>query len=161
MEVKNRKIIITDPCYIFGKLTDDWMELMEDFEQGTDRVENEFGITDYIWRPTIVGDWWCSVIKTPYNPKYEFEKIVDDGNLNNITVSELLGEFTADAGLAGVFYLDEVLKLVPDILDTLPSCCRTIIQYEGEISCHIYCNCLSIIGKGTNNFNFLTYHGGY
>lgn len=83
-------IIITDPCYILKdgeSHRDDW----EKCGYGSE-MEN-LGITHYMTRDTIYGDWSCSVY--------------------NMNTRRKIGEFCADAGLVSVFLLDEVLKYNP------------------------------------------------
>lgn len=81
-------IIITDPCYIIRKNTNDWDkcnygEYMEDL-----------GIKHYLCKSTLYGDWSCTTFDSD--------------------TKKLIGEFCADAGLVAVFLLNEVLKYNPD-----------------------------------------------
>ena len=80
-------IIITDPCYIM-KEDDDWATCAygENMEA--------LGITHYMTRDTLYGDWSCTTFDTD--------------------TKEAIGEFCADAGLVSVFLLDEVLKYNPE-----------------------------------------------
>ena len=81
-------IIITDPCYIMSDSgNDDWgrCEYGENMEA--------LGITHYMTRDTIYGDWSCSVYNSDNHRK--------------------IGDFCADAGLVSVFLLDDVLKYNP------------------------------------------------
>lgn len=98
-------IVITDPCYVVND--EDW-----EFSEYGDRMD-KLGFTFYLVRPTIIGDWVCNVIE-------------DSG--------EVLGTFTADAGLVGVFLLDEVLEHNPDFLRyTNPACYTIIRDFVGDI----------------------------
>lgn len=75
------------------------------------------GITNYICRDTIYGDWSC----TTYN--------TDTG--------EKLGKFCADAGLVAVFELDEVLKYNPDFSQWIKThnwCVTVIENFTGDIN---------------------------
>lgn len=75
------------------------------------------GITNYICRDTIYGDWSC----TTYN--------TDTG--------EKLGKFCADAGLVAVFELDEVLKYNPDFSQWIKThnwCVTVIENFTGNIN---------------------------
>ena len=122
------------------------------------------GITNYICRDTIYGDWSC----TTYNTD----------------TKEKLGKFCADAGLVAVFELDEVLKYNPDFSQWIKThnWCVTVIENftgninfeivhqsgvytkddEFEINGKIYCkegetwenDEIQVIGKG--NINFFT-----
>lgn len=85
-------IIITDPCYIIRKehplYKDDW-----DACCCGDNME-VLGIRNYMVRDTIYGDWSCITY--------------------NLDTDEEIGSFCADAGLVGVFHLDEVLNYNPE-----------------------------------------------
>lgn len=73
------------------------------------------GIKNYICRDTLYGDWSC----TTYN---------SDTN-------DVLGRFCADAGMVGVFLLDEVLKYNPDFNYHIerPWTTTLIKDFDGEI----------------------------
>ena len=125
----------------------------EDFE--------ELGIKNYICRDTIYGDWSC----TTYN---------SDTN-------EVLGRFCADAGMVGVFLLDEVLKYNPDFNYHIerPWTTTLIKDFDGEIDFEIVHtegvyeddtefhskgekwedDSVSVVGKG--NINFKTEQTGF
>lgn len=84
-------IVITDPCYILchdDDRRDDW----EKCDYGN--AMEELGITTYMTRDTIYGDWSC----TTYNSD----------------TKEEIGQFCADAGLVSVFLLDEIRSYNPD-----------------------------------------------
>lgn len=78
-------IIITDPGYIIKDT--DWDECVN-YDM------KKFGLTNYIVRDTLYGDWSCTTF---------------DSNTD-----QPIGEFCADDGMVGVFLLDEVLKYNPD-----------------------------------------------
>lgn len=80
-------IIITDPCYVVQN-DEDWNKC----RYGEDM--SNLGIKHYIVRDTLYGDWSCTTF---------------DSN-----TKQPIGEFCADAGMVGVFLLDEVLKYNPD-----------------------------------------------
>lgn len=77
------------------------------------------GIKNYVCRDTLYGDWFC----TTYN---------SDTN-------EELGEFCADAGIVGVFLLDEVLKYNPDFNYHIerPWTTTLIKNFDGEINIEV------------------------
>lgn len=79
-------IIITDPCYLMKK-RNDW------YLCGLGDHMYKLGFKNYKVRDTIYGDWSC----TTYNSD----------------TKEVIGHFCADAGLVGVFLLNEVLKYNP------------------------------------------------
>lgn len=144
-------VIITDPCYLMKKGADyDW----EKCDYG-DNME-ALGFTKYLVRDTIYGDWSC----TTYNQD----------------TKDKIGSFCADAGLVGVFLLDEVLKYNPGFdYHTERLWTTTLIpDFEGEISIHVVTvkpdpsenidddsddkefdeeyEEVRVIGKGTTNF---------
>lgn len=77
------------------------------------------GIKNYICRDTLYGDWSC----TTYNSD----------------THEKIGEFCADAGMVGVFLLDEVLKYNPDFNYHIerPWTTTLIKDFDGEIDFEI------------------------
>lgn len=85
-------IIITDPCYIM-KEDDDWATC------GYGENMEALGITHYMTRDTLYGDWSCTTFDTD--------------------TKEAIGKFCADAGLVSVLLLDEVLKYNPHYNDHL------------------------------------------
>lgn len=80
-------IIITDPCYIM-KEDNDWAVCAYGENM------KALGITHYMTRDTLYGDWSCTTFDTD--------------------TKEAIGKFCADAGLVSVFLLDEVLKYNPE-----------------------------------------------
>ena len=142
--VKDRPIIITDPCYIARD--EDWDdENGSVFNWRTSTINSPI-FSSYIWEDTKVGDGQWSVFEV--NQKLgegELEDTVDDYSLAlNEENEELLekieseqkqiGTFTADSGCIGVFFLDEALKYNPDFLTGLSNICYTIIRdFTGRI----------------------------
>ena len=157
MKVKNKTIIITDPCYIINDHEDkkpkweDYPELIavsygtkfsdytpkqiiaynkysKAYDEFTAKYDDwhkcsygenmgALGITNYICRDTLYGDWSC----TTYNTD----------------TKEELGKFCADAGLVAVFELEEVLKYNPDFSRWIKThyWCGTIIEnFTGDIN---------------------------
>lgn len=80
-------IIITDPCYVARD--SDWDEDACGYGSEMQRL----GLDHSMTRDTLYGDWGCTVY--------------DDNTGGK------LGEFCADAGMVGVFLLDEVLAYNP------------------------------------------------
>jgi hypothetical protein len=119
----------------------------------------KFGFTNWIWEDTIYGDWGC----TTYELKESSIDIEKDPNeIERNDVKRVLGRFCADAGLVGVFYLNEILKFNPDfkypvndygcelatvIKDFDGDVEYLISEFDGEESAYI---------KGTGNVNFIT-----
>lgn len=111
-------IIITDPCYIIREgnkqiSKDDW----ELCSYGDDM--EKLGIKNYISRDTLYGDWSC----TTYNSD----------------TKEIFGQFCADAGMVGVFLLEEVLKYNPefDYHTERPWTTTLIKDFDGEVEFEI------------------------
>lgn len=133
MQVKNKDIIITDPCYL-----------------GDDIKKSMF--SDYIWRDTIYGDWGCTT--------YILEKSSADKlpmEIKKQDVKGVIGSFCADAGEVGVFLLDEVLKVNPnfDYHITKPHTTTLIKNFTGEVKDIEEDGSVHIKGKG--NINFMTF----
>ena len=126
-------IIITDPSYIIrDDKDDDWVKCC-----CGDNME-ALGIENYLCRDTIYGDWSC----TTYN--YD--------------TKEVIGEFCADAGMVGVFLLDEVLKYNPefDWWESRPWTTTLIRDFDGDVDFEVQEVDdefeLSVVGKGNINF---------
>lgn len=77
------------------------------------------GIKNYIRRDTLYGDWSCTTYNSDTNEK--------------------IGNFCADAGMVGVFLLDEVLKYNPDFNYHIerPWTTTLIKDFDGEIDFEI------------------------
>jgi hypothetical protein len=134
-------IIITDPCYIDTKDYQIWDGKKVDIFSGNGL--SELGFTNYIWEDTIYGDWSCITLNTDNGKK--------------------LGKFCADAGLVGVFLLDEILNFNPDFkypFNEYGVEWATLIKdFDGDIQYEIdENNEAHIIGKG--NINFWTTQSG-
>lgn len=147
MQVENKTIIITDPCYIVKDCTEenpnpvpfskeavespnyekirkayyDWEEEHDDWQKCDYGSNMEaLGINNYICRDTIYGDWSCSTYNTD--------------------TKERIGRFCADAGLVAVFELDEVRAYNPDIdkwIEDHPWCVTVIKNFTGNINFEI------------------------
>ena len=129
------------------------------------------GIHNYISESTIYGDWGCTTYQTEKEPKELLESILrvlndnlenkeygDDG-LSIPKVGKAIGEFCADAGLVGVFLLDEILAYNPDWKSWIEehSWCATIIEnFEGEVEYYIDKVNKEAHIVGTGNINFYT-----
>ena len=136
-------IIITDPCYLGHGMTRGrhgmtrkgfWEHPEFDIYEGSNLSEL-FGFTNYIWELTIYGDWSC----TTYNE-----------------IGLEIGQFCADAGLVGVFLLDEVLKFNPKYDDHLMgshSFCVTLIKdFDGNVEYQVNDGEAQLIGTGNKPF---------
>lgn len=132
-------VIITDPCYIIKKNTDDWEK------SSCGRDMKKLGITNYLCNSTIYGDWSCTAYENATNKK--------------------LGNFCADAGLVAVFLLDEVLKYNPDFdyHKEKPWTTTLIEDFDGYISIDVNTTNsedeVSVVGKG--NIDFYTTQTGF
>ena len=129
------------------------------------------GIHNYISESTIYGDWSCTTYQIEEEPKELLESILrilndnleneayGDGELPIPKVGKAIGEFCADAGLVGVFLLDEILAYNPEWKSWIEehSWCATIIKdFKGEVEYYID----KVDGEahivGTGNINFYT-----
>jgi hypothetical protein len=149
-------IIITDPCYIIKKDSEDWRKC------------------DY-------GDWSCSTWSTPrkdvetqleelnalgrarwelmkqYGEDSVQAKIYDDKIADASLNIKEIGHFCADAGMVAVFLLDEVLKYNPDFdYHINREWTTTLIKdFDGEVNYYVDSeDDARIIGVG--NINFFT-----
>lgn len=122
-------IIITDPCYIINDENDDDWELC-DYGRDLDQL----GLSTYICRDTIYGDWSCTVF--------------------NMDTDREIGKFCADAGMVAVFLLDEVLQYNPKFnyhIDK-PWTTTLIKNFEGDVSIDVVGEDVFVVGKGNINF---------
>lgn len=117
-------------------------ENMDDWERTNYGINADIlGIKNYLVSDTGYGDWSCTTLEKRTNKK--------------------LGEFCADAGMVGVFLLDEVLKYNPnfDYYTQRPWTTTLIKNFNGDIEIKrndedgVY-----IEGKG--NINFYTIQTG-
>lgn len=121
----------------------------------------KLGITNSIVTSTRYGDWSCTTVQL-------------DNHEDRHPIGKL-GNFCADAGLVGVFLLDEVLKYNPDYKDHLEKdwtttlikdfhgeimIKETIQKYEDEETGEVgECPTVSVMGNG--NINFETVQTGF
>lgn len=106
----------------------------------------EFGLTNFIESDTLYGDWSCTTFNTDNN--------------------EELGKFCADAGMVGVFLLDEVVDYNPDFdYHTEKPWTTTLIKdFDGDVEIKTVVNKygeeeVRVFGKG--NVNFVGLQTGY
>lgn len=98
--------------------------------------------SNYLVHSTLYGDWSC----TTYNSD----------------TKEAIGQFCADAGLVGVFLLDEVLKYNPNFQKELEKdwVVTLIKDFEGEVYFEkVDKETLIVVGRG--NINFETRQTGF
>ena len=169
-------IIITDPCYIikektgrptianypilkgkgskpFKDYTTEEMDAYKELEKARAQWKKDnpddwefcdygsnmeaLGIFHYIVESTDYGDWSCTTFET--------------GTKN------VLGKFCADAGLVGVFLLEEVLAYNPDFDYHIkrPWTTTLIKDFDGEV-CTAHSTrhkCKQVLGVGNINFS--------
>ena len=128
-------------------------------------------IHNYISEPTIYGDWSCTTYKIDEEPKDFVDSVLQalKDNLEDEEYGEdessipyegeYIGGFCADAGLVGVFLLDEILAYNPDWKSWIEehSWCATIIEnFEGEVEYYIDKGDKEAHIVGTGNINFYT-----
>lgn len=147
-------IIITDPCYID---TDDnklWDSPDIDIFEGSG-LDNH-GFSNYIWEGTIYGDWSCTAFQLK-----EDAKALPIEEITSSHIENTIGEFCADAGLVGVFLLDEVLAFNPkfDYHINRPWTTTLIKDFDGEIEYEVWEDEAYI--RGTGNINFVTRQTGF
>lgn len=153
-------IIITDPCYVIKedivgeRVYNDW----EKCKYGENM--EALGISHYICRSTIYGDWSCTTYKItedPYKVIDNFVEASEKGEDYGVNCSKL-GNFCADAGLVAVFNLDEVRKYNPDIDEWIAShdwCVTVIPDFKGRVDYYVdRQGAAHIVGIG--NINFFT-----
>lgn len=144
-------IIITDPCYIDnnGEINLGDSDKIDIFDGSG---LSNFGFSDYIWESTLYGDWSC----TTFHLKEEFADENIDLLIDSDFYEEPLGNFCADAGLVGVFLLDEVLKFNPNFNYHIerPWTTTWIKDFDGEIEYIIYND--EVFIRGFGNVNFIT-----
>lgn len=125
------------------------------------------GIHNYISESTIYGDWSCSTYQIEEDPKEFMESALRtlNDNLENeevlarLNIGTYIGSFCADAGLVGVFLLDEILAYNPEWKSWIEehSWCATIIEdFDGEVEYYIDKVDEEAHIVGTGNINFYT-----
>ena len=130
-------IVITDPCYLDGGNetlnSGNWWE-----ESDYGEHLEKFGFTTYMTKDTLIGDWsW-------HTYKKETKKVI--------------GQFCADAGLVGVYLLEEILNFNPNFEQWAQehSWCATIIKnFDGDVKYKKKKkndDLFHIVGKGNINF---------
>lgn len=133
-------IIITNPCYIIRKNSNDW-----DKCNFGDNIK-VLGIKHYLCSNTLYGDWSYTTF--------------------NSDTKESLGKFCADAGMIAVFLLDEVLAYNPNFnwYISAPWTTTLVKDFNGDIKIEVvhsdqWANDeIRVIGKG--NINFETHQTG-
>lgn len=152
-----------DKYYKESRKYDDWDKC--DYGENMGALD----IHNYISESTIYGDWGCTTYQTEKEPKEFLESIlrVLNDNLENkeygndelsiLNEGKAIGEFCADAGLVGVFLLDEILAYNPDWKSWIEehSWCATIIRdFKGEVEYYIdkVNKEAHIVGTGSINF---------
>ena len=140
-------IIITDPCYVMKEK--DWPDSLENIDWGNCVYNPEqFGITNFIASDTLYGDWSCGT--------YKLDNIGNSVKYSELTKKNEIGGFCADAGLVGVFLLDDVLKYNPNI-EYKDNWCKTYIKdFDGDVSI-----CLAKYDKSTDTVNIIDTKGYY
>lgn len=149
-------IIITDPCYVVKD--EDW-ENVSCYDSMSDDLTNIMGLSQCIAESTLCGDWSCITCKVEKNPYDVIDTLVDNRSEDgSYEYDDVLGQFCADSGEVGVFYLDDVLKYNPDFEDWMRVndwCVTCIEDFDGEVEYFVDSdNDAHIVGIG--NINFFT-----
>lgn len=107
-------IVITDPGYTVAELKD-WRRCCHGYEMEV------FGITNYMTRDTIYGDWSCTTF--------------------DADSKTAIGHFCADAGLVSVLLLDEVLRYNPGFANEITKgwTATVIRDFVGEVQFVVTC----------------------
>ena len=135
MNVNNKTLVITDPCYIKSHAT------------------------KYLEKSTIYGDWSCMCYKTTrekakekskewdkiyfdFFNKYNFTKLKEEEKKNlydefikqkqKFIEENCYGEFCADSGMVAVFDYDSLTKNDKEFVDTHNWCACIIPNYSGK-----------------------------
>jgi len=147
-------IIITDPCYIDTDNNDLWNSKKINIFEG--KGLESLGFTNYIWESTIYGDWSCCTFELK---KESVNKPIKELTTNDLK-EQLLGKFCADAGLVGVFLLDEVLAFNPNFDSHIkyPYTTTLIKDFDGEVTYEVVND--EVFIKGVGNVNFITIQTG-
>lgn len=174
-------IVITDPCYLSeGMNNEDNLDLWDASEYGADL--SLFGCSQWISESTRCGDWSCftykgtgdEMLKTieQWNGIYlDFvsrhyvdmtyeEKLIlhkeYEAKYAEFTKQHTYGQFSADAGMVCVVYLDEVLKVNPHFKEWAcehPQCVTIIENFDGDIIYEVdEEGDAHIVGKGNLDF---------
>ena len=171
-------IIITDPCYIIKKDSEDWRKC----DYG-DNME-VLGFSNYISESTIYGDWSCTTprkdvaaqleelcelqrkqyeLRKQYGEDSVQSKIYDDKMFSATVDLKNIGGFCADAGMVAVFLLDEVLKYNPNFDYHINRLWTTTLikDFDGEVEYYIDDAEGEAHIIGTGNVNFFTTQTGF
>lgn len=147
-KVKNKNIIITDPCYLDNvmnkndeteELRNYWHKfLCGDFCDSVDNCSDrlkKFGFTDNLCCNTIYGDWSCSVYRVDFDPR-EIRTIEDLTKLEENPPINRIGGFCADAGMVCAVDSEELKKFNPNFFEWAlfhQHCVAPIYNFSGEI----------------------------
>lgn len=148
----------------------EWEDTHDDWRKCQYGINMEaLDISTYFTENTIYGDWGCTTYKIDEEPKDFVDSVLQalKDNLEDEEYGEdessipyegeYIGEICADAGLVGVFLLDEILAYNPDWKSWIEehSWCATIIEdFEGEVEYYIdkVDEEAHIVGTGSINF---------
>ena len=164
MQIVNRSIVITDPCYIAKD--EDWDD--EGAWNYVDKSISSEEITDYIWEDTGVGDGkWTVYEISGFETEESFIKFIKNLVRNGNERKDLLfsgypynevGKIASDSGCMGVFIRSEAYQYNPDWEKDLPKTCYTkLSKYTGQVD-YFYDDedCLHIYGFCKNGTSFFT-----
>ncbi len=165
LSVKEKDIIITDPCYIAK--SKDWGSV---FDWEAYKI-NAPEFTNYIWTYTGQGDGsWMILEPSEILNRVETEKFISGYNeaLTNFNLGDIdsicklqnymksynyLGRFGVDSGTFGVFYLQEVLAYNPNFLRDHGVWLYTIVRdFTGSVMLQFGDNGFNILGVGNKTF---------
>jgi len=151
IEVENKNLIITDPCYLDNVLdkNDLTLALMDYWEKfiGGIRGDNyssklqKFGFTNNICCSTLYGDWSCTAFHVKIDPR-EINTVKELDKFDNLKESidkYHIGKLCADAGMVCVVDADDVKKFNPHFFEWAifhQHCVTAIPNFTGTIGIH-------------------------
>lgn len=187
IEVENKNIIITDPCYLNDVMnekdkTDELKNYWRKFNKGLEGDDyrsklKKFGFTNNICCSTKYGDWSCTTYKVDFDPTriktFEDLKLFEEER----TASVNIGGFCADAGMVCVVDAEEIKKFNPNFFEWAffhKYCVTGVYNFTGKIGVididphsenfpHFRIRVIYGVAdkeKNPNGYNFLAYQTG-
>lgn len=151
MQVQNKTIIITDPCYIINKNKTEKNPYQFPWVAGLAEKLGKKAYSELVnnyrnwenehddWKKCAYGENMEALGITNYLTN---STIYGDWSCTTYeeTTHKKLGNFCADAGLVSVFILDEVLQYNPDFeqwIKNHPWCVTTIENFSGTVDIEV------------------------
>jgi hypothetical protein len=171
MEVTNATLVITDPCYLMPDcpvISDYNFDFQKDISEFTLDEQKEYerysaDLETYHKRIQERDDWelckygmemeilgFQNYLTCPTELRWCW--LVKDNN------GKVLGQFSADSDIVGVFLIDEIIKYDKSLLERfskIPQCVCIIKDFTGNVIIKRHRDknkSITIIGKGNINF---------